>query len=442
MSLAAAFNHNFSYGGGGRVTWQVNAKNKFTAGYEYQEELHVPGGRVWHAELRGHPQRSRRKAHAYSAYPHTWMVPVTWSSPVTNRLLLEAGFLGSQRTERVERPDAAARRLRRLDLIPVLDFGTGIAYHGTVPIVTAMYSDFVDPVPQARAAAIVRLRRPRVQGRLHLSLQPFGGAEHRQQLSAFGTSSSTAFRSASCRWPRRSTPISEGARSALYAQDRWTIKRLTLNLGVRFDQYKTWYPDHHVRAGTLVPTRNFTIPGQDFYDLKDLSPRLGVVYDVFGNGKTAIRATANRYATGFSTAYWDGNPASPLAGLVANTLLNLATGAGPTPIGTLRRTAIWRARQPTGSAGRCRRASASRSSARPSIPRRSTGWGNRRLQLGVLRRRPAGTAPARVGGRRLYPTGVRQPPGHRQPGAGAVRLRSVQRHGPGGSASCRAAVAT
>src|SRR5207237_6165313 len=32
---------------------------------------------------------------------------------------------------------------------------------------------------------------------------------------------------------------------------------------------------------------------------QDVSPRLGIVYDLFGNGKTAVKASLNRYVVGY-----------------------------------------------------------------------------------------------------------------------------------------------
>jgi hypothetical protein len=317
-----AFNHNYSYGGGGRVTWQANEKNKISAGYEFQK------GCTCDEVGFGQPNFARTlnatpEAAAYSAYPHSWIVPVTWTSPVTNRLLLEAGFLGRSERNASSGP-APAIGDPRLDLIPVLDFGTGIAYHGTVPTVTAMYSDFVALVPQARAAvSYVSGAHALKVGYTYL----FNHAEVQNTDNNYALRY-LFFNGFPINVMQVAAPFTthqRGSEAAIFAQDRWTVKRLTLNLGVRFDQYKTWYPDHQFGPGPLVPSRNFSIPGQDFYNLKDLSPRVGLVYDVFGNGKTAIRGSANRYATGFSTAYWDGNPASPLAGLVPNTLLNLVT---------------------------------------------------------------------------------------------------------------------
>ena len=323
-----AFNHNFSHGGGGRITFQMNDKNKFTAGYDKQrsctcEEVGF-GTSNFASTLNISPE-----AAAYSSYPHTWLVPITWTSPVTNRLLLEAGFMA--RSERnasngPRPPNGFSKRdaAQDLDMIPVMDYGTGRAYHGVVPIVTAMYSDFTSQVPQTRVSGSY------VSGQHALKI----GFTHLYNHSeATNTENNSALRyiffngfpisvmTVASPWDTHQ----RGTEIAFFAQDKWTIKRMTLNLGLRFDQYKTWSLDTHFGPAILIPSRNFDIKGEDIYNLKDLSPRVGMVYDLFGNGKTAVRASANRYASGFSTAYWEGNAGSPLAGLVANTLQNLVT---------------------------------------------------------------------------------------------------------------------
>ena len=44
-----------------------------------------------------------------------------------------------------------------------------------------------------------------------------------------------------------------------------------------------------------MPTRNLVIPAYDWYNWKDISPRFAGVYDLFGDGKTAIKANIGRY---------------------------------------------------------------------------------------------------------------------------------------------------
>jgi hypothetical protein len=89
---------------------------------------------------------------------------------------------------------------------------------------------------------------------------------------------------------RRSDALEVG----LFVQDQWTVKRVTLNYGLRFDHQTGWVPEQELGGGAYVGPRSF--PRIDnLPNYKDLSPRFGVAYDVFGTGKTAIKGTFNRY---------------------------------------------------------------------------------------------------------------------------------------------------
>src|SRR5262249_34031298 len=78
----------------------------------------------------------------------------------------------------------------------------------------------------------------------------------------------------------------------------WTLKKLTLNLGVRYDRFHGWVPATVRPAGPFV--QQFSFPEVDNVPLwHNVVPRLGASYDVFGNGKTAVKFTAGEYLMSF-----------------------------------------------------------------------------------------------------------------------------------------------
>ena len=101
------------------------------------------------------------------------------------------------------------------------------------------------------------------------------------------------------------------AEMGIYAQDAWTLKRATVNLGLRFDYFANSFPEQQLGPGLFVPARNITFAPTDFYSLKDLTPRVGVVYDLLGNGKTALKAHWGKYVGGLSAG--TGNPVGNLS---------------------------------------------------------------------------------------------------------------------------------
>ena len=85
----------------------------------------------------------------------------------------------------------------------------------------------------------------------------------------------------------------------VYVQDSWTLKRLTVNPGVRFNYFKVSINEMAVEGGRFVEFRSYgEQPGVPKWF--DIDPRIGVVYDLRGDARTAIRFGFNRYDTSYA----------------------------------------------------------------------------------------------------------------------------------------------
>ena len=105
-----------------------------------------------------------------------------------------------------------------------------------------------------------------------------------------------------------------------FVQDRWTMDRVTLSLGLRLDWFNTSLPSVHYSPSILTPTRNFDVPAFQSVRQKDWTPKMAASWDVFGDGKTAMKMNFSKYVLGQSLV-----ASNPLINLSSNNVTTTAT---------------------------------------------------------------------------------------------------------------------
>ena len=298
-----------------RLTWQASATSKFNFFYDQHWRCQCPA-----APFSAASAPSSQESIYNLEYPINDLRSMSYTATPTSRILIEARA-GWRREVFAYDPDSTLDPQRLL--IPVIEQG------GTVP--GLLY----------RGVGLYSANQP-YQRTLGVTL-PFGASVAYvtgSHSAKFGVYNVTAMRDSHVddnvahvtyrflngvpnQLTQRATPLDRSERQRLdlgiFAQDRWTVKRLTLSYGVRFDHFESYFPAQTLGPALLVPNRNLSFPRTPMANWSDVTPRLGSSYDLFGNGTTALKVSLNKYVTsqGLQGTYGDAyNPVNRLANFV------------------------------------------------------------------------------------------------------------------------------
>jgi hypothetical protein len=304
LSRDPAATENWLWNVNGRLTWQATPRNKFAAFYDASKYCDCP--RTLSATTS--PEASISN---YNISPRRFYTG-EWTSPVSNRLLLEASFV------HIYSLAARARVNPFFDpspvpLIQVQEQTTGMNYRGT-----ANAPESLNLPVQLRAVMSY------VTG-AHAFKMGFNWGTVDQSRETFSPDAPLLYRlnnGVPNRLTQFATPFIayvNGVESALFVQDRWTINRFTVSGGVRIDRFVDSFPDQTIGPGNFTPNRNIFFAEKDGVTWNDIEPRLGLAIDVFGNGKTALKATLNKYLGGDGSGGPFGIGAAPGNNMVSST---------------------------------------------------------------------------------------------------------------------------
>ena len=270
-----------------RVTFQATQRNKVVFSMSRNSICNCP------IQLSGTGGSNAIKRAPEAAIQHMfvpgYLPAVTWSSPVNNKLLLEAGQSAVIFNSHSVQMDGV-----RTGDIQITDVGLNTIYgsaQGTRRVYQANHNSraSLSYVTGSHAAKVgfrftrVNLNKP--------GLYPdpvnaiMGG---RTYTFRNGVPQSVTIYNQPFNAIERTNTI------GLFAQDQWKLRNVTVNAGLRYDAFNGNIPDVTMPAGLFVPERTFAAVN-DAPNYRNLNPRTSVVYDLFGDGKTAIKGALGRY---------------------------------------------------------------------------------------------------------------------------------------------------
>ena len=289
----------------GRLTWQATPRNKITAFWDAQALCRRCTGAT-----PGLMDPARVSPEAVGVLGRRLDVTqVTWSTPITNRLFVEAGYGGTYfGVGNFEREPNPTR-----DLIRVAEqCANGCAANGNIPGLVYRSQDFSDAhagsyLWKGSLAYVTGTHSVKVGYQHTLMTDDRTWLTNDQNLTyRVNNGEPNQLTQSISPWVN----IARAAWDGLFVQEQWTHHRLTLQGALRFDRASSWFPAQQEGPSTFLPTP-IVIPetrGIDSY--QDITPRIGVAYDLFGNGTTVLKTSIGRYleAAGVSGNYANTNP--------------------------------------------------------------------------------------------------------------------------------------
>jgi hypothetical protein len=289
----------------GRITWQLSPRNKLAGFWDTQALCRTcTGATPGLAE----PQRISPEAVGVLGRP-LQVMQAAYSAALTRDLRLEASFGGTYfGVGNFEREPNPTR-----DLVRVAEqCASGCAANGNIPGLVYRSQDFSVAYTGSylwRAS----LSRVSAAHSVRIGFQHALMTDDRTWMTNNQNLTYRVNNGVPNQLTQSISPWVNDARAgwdAVFAQERWTRGRVTLQGAVRFDRARSWFPEQQEGPSRFLPTA-IIVPetsGVDSY--KDITPRMGAAIDLFGTGRTALKVSLGKYleGAGVSGIYANTNP--------------------------------------------------------------------------------------------------------------------------------------
>jgi hypothetical protein len=303
-----------------RGTAAINSKMRVAVFYDRQTRVFEHWSNVTSA--------TSPEAYTYTPFPQ-WMINGNWNYTPTNRLLFEVGrsYIHNGWTQY---PIEGYMKGERMGPLRIVEQG-GVVFQGRnlAPVTYGRAGSVSSPDPSNIWAerAVMSYVTGTHSIKVGMDMQHYFvdndavnyANDIQYRTRGFVMDQLTMFA------PAGQYTVNLDYDMGIFAQDQWTLNRLTLQGAMRVNLTKESYDEYTLYPTRFTPNRPVTVfPGAEVVNWQDLNPRLGVSYDLFGTGKTAVKFSATRgvQQDGHLTA----NGLAP-ANFIATSITRTITGA-------------------------------------------------------------------------------------------------------------------